>query len=97
MQQQEILDALNAAEDKDQLAVLAKDLFGADIDKRKGLDTLREQLLSMAAEHAEDEEPGNDDAQAGKPVKPRMLLNTENGRSFVYTDALAKLPHMVEE
>lgn len=94
MQQQDILDAVHAAEDKNQLEALGRDLLGVALDKRKGLKTLRAQLLAVVAEQAEDAVSAADTEMA--TLKPRLLLNTMNGRTFVYTEALARLQHMVD-
>nr|WP_299241389.1 hypothetical protein [uncultured Halomonas sp.] len=45
---QALIDAIENAEDKDALEVLGKEHLGTDIDKRKGLEALRTQLLEQA-------------------------------------------------
>lgn len=43
-----LIKQIEDAETKDQLETLGKELFGVDVDKRKGVETIRAELLELA-------------------------------------------------
>ncbi|MDY7116598.1 hypothetical protein RAN53_09570 [Halomonas sp. SSL-5] len=43
-----LIKKIEDAETKDQLETLGKELFGVDVDKRKGVETIRAELLELA-------------------------------------------------
>ncbi|MGB0662791.1 MAG: hypothetical protein ACPGMR_03270 [Pontibacterium sp.] len=99
------IEAINAAEDNDALIELAKELFpDFELSKRRNVETNRKVLLDEVKLQEQQEAAGEvenntiitktDDG--GIKVKPRLLKNKETGATFVYTEALAKLGHMVE-
>lgn len=122
MDTQQLIEQIENAEDKDALEKLGVEHFGIDVDKRKGKETIRTELLERAdaAEDGQASEAGEPAStqdgegttqpytqpESGKPEsgaqsytakrKNRTLKNTHNGRLFVWTAALAKLPHMKE-
>lgn len=51
---QTLIEQIEAAETKDQLEKLGKEQFGADVDKRKGAETIRAELLELAEAQAAD-------------------------------------------
>lgn len=97
------IDRIEAAETKDDLYPIF-DAFGLTPNKRKGLETLRAELLE-AAENTEEvgEAPASTPEAAPAPSTPtpaaptpRLLRHTGNGRTFPWTAALAARRDMEE-
>jgi len=55
-----LIKQIEDAETKDQLEGLGKELFGVDVDKRKGVETIRAELLELA-EAQENDSTGETD------------------------------------
>lgn len=82
----DLIARIEAAETKGDLDPLA-DALGLTLNKRKGLETLRAELLDAVPAESPTESP----APARQPVvAPRMLRHKGNGRTFIWTAALAK-------
>ncbi|MBY6209085.1 MULTISPECIES: hypothetical protein [Halomonas] len=104
----DLLKMIEDAETKDELEAIGKEHLGTDVDKRKGIETIRAALEELAVESADEEPQAAEPAAEAKPepatapVKPkgkgetRLLKNTKNGRVVAYTAALAKVKHMKE-
>jgi len=58
-----LIKKIEGAETKDQLETLGKELFGVDVDKRKGVETIRAELLELA-EAQENDTTGEIDPEA---------------------------------
>lgn len=100
---QELIEQIKAADSKEALEPLA-DAIGVKLMARKGLESMRADLLEKAEAKAKVEGDEGDKAPKAEP-KPRgrarkgetrRLRSTKNGRTFVYTAALAKRPDMKE-
>lgn len=102
----DLLKMIEDAETKGELEAIGKKHLGTDVDKRKGIETIRAELEELAAEGAREEPQAAEPAAEAKPepapAKPkgkgetRLLKNTKNGRVVPYTAALAKVRHMKE-
>ncbi|WP_108449352.1 hypothetical protein [Halomonas sp. BN3-1] len=102
----DLLKMIEDAETKDELEAIGKEHLGTDVDKRKGIETIRAALEELATEGADEEpqaaEPAAEAKPEPSPAKPkgkgetRLLKNTKNGRVVAYTAALAKVKHMKE-
>lgn len=104
-----LIEQLEAAEDKDTLEALGIEHLGVNADKRKGIETIRAELMELAEAQAEGGDAATTEPQAAsqpepKPEKPaepeayrgRMLKHTKNGRLFPWTAALAKSRYLKE-
>ena len=101
---QDMIDQIQAADSKEALAPLAE-AMGVKLMARRGLETMRADLLEKAQEMAtaagEEVKPQADDTPTkgkgkGKARETRMLRSSRNGRVFPYTPALAKRRDMKE-
>ncbi len=72
---------------KDELEVYTKEEFGVDIDKRKKIAALREQVAAMKADGGEKEEAAE--------AAPAFLRNKLSGRVYPATTLLLKYEEMV--
>jgi len=90
----DVIQAIEAAEDKDTLERIGRDVLSVEVDKRKGLETIRKQLLNKANGMADD----SDDSQSDEPAKPkqRRMRHKITGRILLWTKHLDKHPDMVE-
>ncbi len=104
-----LIEQLEAAEDKDTLEALGKEHLGVNADKRKGIETIRAELLELAEAQAAGGDTAATEPQATNPVAPepeeqsepeayrgRMLKHTKNGRLFPWTADLAKNRYLKE-
>lgn len=106
-----LIEQLEAAEDKDTLEALGKEHLGVNADKRKGIETIRAELLELAEAQAAGGDAAATEPQAENPVAPdpepeqqaepeayrgRMLKHTKNGRLFPWTADLAKNRYLKE-
>ncbi|WP_163557581.1 hypothetical protein [Halomonas sp. NO4] len=101
------IEQIKQAGNKEALAPLAEEL-GVELDKRKGLETLRADVLAAAEKAQEPTEKASGDthhlAGQGKAAKDgkkdgkkgRYLKNTTTGRVFTYSARLAKRKDMKE-
>lgn len=64
MNEQELIAAVKAAKTKDELEALVKGELGIDLDKRRGLDTLRTDILAGLGATDDAQEQGGDTGQA---------------------------------
>lgn len=103
---EQVIEALQVA-DREQMVEIAKSELGHDASKsQKKDDNLRKELIELAESKmtqvaAPAAVGGKAPAQQNEPKeapvpKQRLLVNKDNGRKFIYTEALAKLKHMVE-
>lgn len=102
---QELIEQIKAADSKEALEPLA-DALGVKLMARKGLESMRADLLEKAQEQAKIEgdkegDPGAKPApkrrgRAKKQGEKRRLRSSKNGRVFTYTAALAKRNDMKE-
>ena len=91
---QDVIQAIEAAEDKDTLERIGRDVLSVEVDKRKGMETIRKQLLNKANGMADDTEDHQSDDGA-KP-KQRRMRHRVTGRILLWTKHLDKHPDMVE-
>ncbi len=68
---------------KDQLAKLAKDDFGVELDLRKTIDVLRSEVTKLQ------EKGGREDSPAPEKQTASHILNRNTGRWFPYSKLLA--------
>jgi hypothetical protein len=91
---QDVIQAIEAAEDKDTLERIGRDVLSVEVDKRKGMETIRKQLLNKANGMADDSE-GEQSDEDTKP-KQRRMRHRVTGRILLWTKHLDKHPDMVE-
>lgn len=91
---QDVIQAIEAAEDKDTLERIGRDVLSVEVDKRKGMESIRKQLLNKANGMADDTE----DDQSADDAKPkqRRMRHRVTGRILLWTKHLDKHPDMVE-
>ncbi len=68
-----LIERIENADTKDELEKIGKDELGVDVDKRKGLETIRVDLQSLAEDRAsegQDETPAQNDAASPKEDEP---------------------------
>lgn len=65
MNEQELIAAVKAAKTKDELEALVKGELGIDLDKRRGLETLRTDILAGLGVTDDAQEQGGDTGQPG--------------------------------
>lgn len=65
MNEQELVAAVKAAKTKDELEALVKAELGIDLDKRRGLETLRTDILAGLGVADDAQEQGGDTGQPG--------------------------------
>ncbi|MBF0256026.1 MAG: hypothetical protein HQL47_06115 [Gammaproteobacteria bacterium] len=71
--------------DKDELELFAKQQYGADVDKRKSLENLRDQVSKLAGLGL-----SNKAEPAAPTGQPEWLKNPTNGRVFKATPLLLR-------
>lgn len=107
-----LIEKIENAESKDDLEALGVEHLGVNVDKRKGIETIRAELLELAEAKATEERVSvEEEVQAAQDVQPqpatqpepeppkyrgRMLQHTKNGRLFPWTPALAKSRYLKE-
>lgn len=107
----QLVEQIEAAEDKDALEAPAKAL-GKEVNKRKGLETVRAELIEAAEAELSGDQGGDSGDTSGEaqgkkktakksPQEPskgktRKLKNINNGRVFAWTAALAKKRNITE-
>lgn len=101
----DVIAAIEGADTKDQLEVVGKDALGVDVDKRKGIETIRAELAELAESKAQPQ--GGEQESGSKPEKEpdkepdkkpavRMLKHRRSGRRLPWTAQLAKKRDMRE-
>ncbi len=78
---------LETCRSKDELEAFAKEMFGVDLDKRKKLDELKEEVTALIAGSLDDDEP------AAEPVAStdvEYVLNKKTKAVFHYQPHFAK-------
>ncbi len=97
---QDVIQAIQAAEDKDTLERIGRDVLKVEVDKRKGIDTIRKLLIDAAEGKDEGQVGGdasNDDQPQGEPrKKQRRMRHRVTGRILLWTPHLEKHKDMVE-
>jgi hypothetical protein len=91
---QDVIQAIEAAEDKDTLERIGRDVLSVEVDKRKGMETIRKQLLNKANGMTDDSagDQSDDDAKHNQ----RRMRHRVTGRILLWTKHLDKHPDMVE-
>lgn len=95
---------IEGARTKDELEAIGREL-GVELDKRKTMPVLREELLALVERDGEgeggDAEPNTNPPQE-EPQEPakgyagKLVQNTRNGRILPWTAALAGKKHIKE-
>ena len=105
---QTLIEQLEAVEDKDTLEALGVKHLDVNADKRKGIETIRAELLELAEAKAAEEGGTQTTTESApqpateEPPEPdgeyrgRMLKHIKNGRLFPWTAALAKSRYLKE-
>lgn len=102
-----MIERIESAETKDELEKLGKEYLDVDVDKRKGVETIRAELTELAEGLQVAGEPGADaendagavvtkDQEPKKKPKGRQLRHRVSGRVLPWTAALAKKREMQE-
>lgn len=90
----DVMKAIEAAEDKDTLERIGRDVLSVEVDKRKGLETIRKQLINKATGMTD----GSNGGQPDKYTKPkqRRMRHKITGRILLWTRHLDKHPDLIE-
>lgn len=105
MNKEEVFAIIEGLETKAELAKFGEEVLGLTFKVRDTIEEIKAKITSAANGDPIPETQDSEPLAEPKPEKAeeqppklgaRMLKNKMNGRTFVWTKQLARLPHMVE-